>query len=74
MKKNEYRRKQKIIIEIAKELKIKEEIVIKTLELLQEGNTVPFIARYRKEMTNGLDENEIQVIEKEYRYISKHCS
>ena len=39
-----------------------------TLSLLAEGNTVPFIARYRKEMTHGLDEEQILYIQKEYKY------
>ena len=43
------------------------------LELLEEGNTVPFIARYRKEKTNSLDEEEIRAIQKEYEY-SKNLS
>ena len=42
---------------------------IKTvLELLEDKNTVPFIARYRKELTGGLDEVEIKLIETEYNY------
>ncbi|MCF8409635.1 MAG: RNA-binding transcriptional accessory protein [Crocinitomicaceae bacterium] len=36
--------------------------IINTLKLLDEGSTIPFIARYRKEMTNGLDEVEIALI------------
>ena len=39
-----------------------------TLKLLEEGNTVPFIARYRKEMTHNLDEEAIFKINEEYRY------
>ena len=38
-----------------------------TLELLNEGNTVPFIARYRKEKTNSLDEIQIRNIEQRYQ-------
>ncbi|NLZ61236.1 MAG: RNA-binding transcriptional accessory protein [Acholeplasmataceae bacterium] len=38
------------------------------LDLLQEGQTVPFIARYRKEVTGSLDEEQIRAIEKEYDY------
>jgi len=38
------------------------------LELLEEGNTVPFIARYRKEQTGALDEEQIRLIAKEYEY------
>lgn len=42
---------------------------IKTvLELLEDKNTVPFIARYRKELTGGLDEVEIKLIENDYTY------
>ena len=41
---------------IAKELQINEQAVANTLELLDEGCTIPFIARYRKERTGGLDE------------------
>ena len=41
--------------------------VTKTLELLSKGNTVPFIARYRKEKTGSLDEVQIRNIEKEYQ-------
>ncbi|MTD41735.1 S1 RNA-binding domain-containing protein [Erwinia sp. CPCC 100877] len=40
------------------------------LTLLNEGNTVPFIARYRKEMTNSLDEVQIREIEERYNYLS----
>ena len=41
----------------------------KVLALLSEGNTVPFIARYRKEMTGGLDEVQIREIEERYNYL-----
>jgi uncharacterized protein len=44
---------------VAGELKIKPGAVLRTLALLDEGNTVPFIARYRKEMTGNLDEVQI---------------
>nr|HPI98000.1 Tex-like N-terminal domain-containing protein [Synergistales bacterium] len=44
---------------IAKELDLRTDRVHNTLELLQEGCTVPFIARYRKEMTGSLDERSI---------------
>ncbi len=59
---------QEIIVAIAKSLNIKEHQVKSTLELLEQGNTVPFIARYRKEMTNGLDEEQIRVIQENYAY------
>lgn len=44
---------------IAREISIKAEQVNSTLSLFDEGATVPFIARYRKEVTGGLDEVEI---------------
>jgi uncharacterized protein len=51
-----------IIKEIAKDLNITEKQVNVVLELLSEGNTVPFIARYRKEATGALDEEMIRKI------------
>ena len=57
-----------IIIEISKELNITENQVTKTLELLEEGNTIPFIARYRKEVTGNLDEDFIKKINDVYEY------
>lgn len=54
--------------QIAKQLSISLSQVEATLGLLEEGNTVPFIARYRKEMTKGLDEDAIRHIEEEYKY------
>lgn len=59
---------EELIKPIVEELKIKTYQVENTLKLLQEGNTVPFIARYRKEMTNNLDEEQILYIQKEYEY------
>jgi len=59
---------QEIIKYIALQLNVKEKQVIETLKLLQDGNTIPFIARYRKEMTGNLDEEQIQVINKEFEY------
>lgn len=53
---------------IAKELNISVSQVKNTLELLEEGCTVPFIARYRKERTSGLDEEQIRVIQENYAY------
>jgi len=49
-------------IELSKELGLKPEQVDRTLALSEEGATVPFIARYRKEATGGLDEVQIQTI------------
>ena len=54
---------------LAKKLNIKVSQVEAVLKLLSEGSTIPFIARYRKEVTNSLDEEQIRVIEKEYEYL-----
>jgi len=59
---------EEITSRIAAVLNIKEEQIVNTLKLLEEGNTVPFIARYRKEMTHNLDEEQILFISKEYDY------
>ena len=53
---------------IANELKVNIKQVEATLSMLEEGNTVPFIARYRKEATGALDEEQILFIEKQYKY------
>lgn len=50
------------IIKIAQDLSIKESQIDKVLELTAEGNTIPFIARYRKELTGNLDEVQIKAI------------
>ena len=59
---------EKIYQKIAKTLNIGMDQVVNTMNLLNEGNTVPFIARYRKEMTKGLDEEEILFISQEFVY------
>ncbi len=57
-----------IIKQISLEENITEKQIKNTLKLLEEGNTIPFIARYRKEATNGLDETKIKKIETVYTY------
>ena len=57
-----------IITEIKKSLKISENQVKSVLDLLEQGNTIPFIARYRKEVTGGLDEEQINEIFKLWEY------
>lgn len=54
--------KNENIIKIAQELGIKESQIAKVLDLTSQGNTIPFIARYRKEMTGNLDEVQIKSI------------
>ena len=59
---------EQIIKQIALEQGIKDEQVSKTLEMIDEGNTIPFIARYRKEITGNLDEDKIKAISDVYEY------
>ena len=59
---------EKIISQISENLKISVKQVNAVLKLLEEENTIPFIARYRKEATGGLDEVQINEIQKVYQY------
>lgn len=59
---------EQIIGAIAKALGVKIKQVEETLSMLEEGATVPFIARYRKERTQGLDEEQIRLIQEQYDY------
>ena len=59
---------QEIIKEISNTLKISEKQVNVVLKLLEEGNTIPFIARYRKEATGALNEEVIKAIDDVYQY------
>ena len=57
-----------IIKSISSDLKISEKQTMAVLQMLEEGNTIPFIARYRKEATGGLEEVTINEIQKVYQY------
>ena len=57
-----------IIKEIAIELNVQDKQVLETLNMLQNGDTIPFIARYRKEKTGGLTEEQIKIIKDAYDY------
>ena len=57
-----------IIEDLSKELNVRVGQVSTVLKLLEEGNTIPFIARYRKEMTGSLDEEQIRAINEKYEY------
>lgn len=59
---------EQIILEIKKALSVGEKQIVTVLNLLDEGNTIPFIARYRKEATGGLDEEQINEIFKQWEY------
>src|SRR5690554_4630657 len=58
-----------IIKQLAYELSLKENQVKRTIELLDEGNTIPFIARYRKEATGELDEVQIRDLAERLTYL-----
>ncbi|MCR4580931.1 MAG: RNA-binding transcriptional accessory protein [Bacilli bacterium] len=60
-----------IISELQEELQIRKEQITTVLNLLEEGATIPFIARYRKEATGALDENQIKTIGNLYDYYNK---
>ena len=59
---------KEIIDEISNNLNIKNNQIEAVLKLLEEGNTIPFIARYRKEATGALDEEQIRQINEYYEY------
>lgn len=59
---------ENIIKSISADLKISEKQTMAVLAMLEEGNTIPFIARYRKEATGGLEEVTINEIQKVYQY------
>ncbi|MFW0810389.1 Tex family protein [Bacillus pumilus] len=58
-----------LLKQIATELKLSRKQIESVIKLLEDGNTVPFIARYRKEQTGSLDEVQIQTISERYTYI-----
>ena len=60
---------QAIIQQLAEELSIRPQQVQATIELLDDGATVPFIARYRKEVTQGLDDTQLRQLEHRLSYL-----
>lgn len=60
---------QSLIEALVKTTSFKEKYIKNVLELLEDKNTVPFIARYRKEMTGGMNEEEIKQIADEFNYM-----
>ena len=60
---------KQLIQSIAKQYQFTTQQIKAVLQLLEDNNTVPFIARYRKEQTGGLDEVEIKQINDEYQYV-----
>ena len=60
---------EKIIAKIAEELNVKFAQVENAVKLIDEGNTIPFIARYRKEVTGGLSDEQLRVLGERLNYL-----
>lgn len=60
---------EQLLEQLTKELNLPLKSVKSTLALLDDGNTVPFISRYRKELTGGLDEEKVREIEERVQYL-----
>ena len=60
-----------IIKILSEELKLTEDQITKTVALMDEGNTIPFIARYRKEVTGSLDDITLRSLEDRLNYLRK---
>ncbi|MCQ2417818.1 MAG: RNA-binding transcriptional accessory protein [Oscillospiraceae bacterium] len=60
-----------IIKQIAEELKLREEQVTEAVALLDDGKTVPFIARYRKEKTGSMDDQTLHILNERLNYLRK---
>lgn len=60
---------EKIIQMLADQLHLKKEQVVSVLDLFDEGATIPFIARYRKEQTGAMDEDQLRTIEQTRNYL-----
>ena len=60
-----------IVKTLAEEFKIKEEQVVNTVALIDEGNTIPFISRYRKEVTGSLDDATLRDLNDRLQYLRK---
>ncbi|PMH46020.1 RNA-binding transcriptional accessory protein [Vibrio sp. 10N.286.49.B3] len=60
---------QAICLQIAQELNVRPEQITAAVTLIDDGNTVPFIARYRKEVTGGLDDTELRTLDSRLSYL-----
>ena len=60
---------EKIIAKIAEELSVKNTQVENAVKLIDEGNTIPFIARYRKEVTGGLSDEQLRILGERLNYL-----
>ena len=62
-----------ILKQLAEELNIRVEQVQATVQLIDEGNTIPFIARYRKEVTGSLDDEVLRNLDERLTYLRNLC-
>ena len=60
---------EKIIDELSIELNIEKNKIGNTIKLIDEGNTIPFIARYRKEVTGGLSDEDLRILYERLNYL-----
>ena len=58
-----------VIIKLSNKLGFKESQIKVVMDMLKDGATIPFMARYRKEVTGNLNEDELRLIETEYNYM-----
>src|SRR2546423_13038498 len=58
-----------IHLRVAEELGVREQQVVAAISLLDDGATVPFVARYRKEVTGGLDDAQLRTLEERLNYL-----
>lgn len=68
-RRNDSNTQQTIITRLATELSIQQQQITAAVELLDEGATVPFISRYRKEVTGSLDDTQLRTLEDRLRYL-----
>ncbi|WP_017729384.1 Tex family protein [Halalkalibacterium ligniniphilum] len=66
MKEQDY--ESNLIQQLSKELTLKDTYIKQVIQLMDNGNTVPFIARYRKELTGGMDEIQIRKVAEKWAY------
>ena len=57
-----------VINKVSNKINLKPSQIKSVINMLSEGATIPFIARYRKEVTGNLNEEELRLIETEYNY------
>lgn len=60
---------EEVISKVSKKINLKEYQIKNVIGMLSEGTTIPFMARYRKEVTGNLNEDELRLIETEYNYM-----